>query len=155
TATAIIDNALGRFVAIWLELAASPDSIDIFGRIGGAPLALRAAVDPPASLGLPFNGILESGEIALFAPRYVNTANADLPLTGSLAAVMPAPPGSSVTVIDGTADYGTIAGGATGDCLAPSADCYAVEVARGPNLPAGEWDALYAETLSNGALKLW
>ncbi|HEY2796643.1 MAG TPA: hypothetical protein VGK26_02025 [Thermoanaerobaculia bacterium] len=147
----IAANALGRFVVIRLEFQET--SAAILGRIGAAPDALNAFVDPPASAGIPFNGILESGEEAVFAPAYLDTSPADVALTGSLAANF-GPPGSEVAVADGAADYGTLAPGSGADCLTATGDCYAVFVSRGPNV-LGHWDPVFVETLSNGETKTW
>src|SRR6185369_5659283 len=133
---AIAANPLGRFVVVRLELQET--SAALFGRIGAAPDALNPYVDPQPS-AIPFNGILESGEEAVFAPAYLETQGTGLPLTGTLVAVQPSPPGSSVEVVDGTADFGVLPPGNAVDCLAMTGDCYAVEVNRGPNV-IGHWD---------------
>ena len=152
---AVAGNAFGRFAVVWAVFAVSPDPFTVFGRIGGAPDALVPAVDPPASLSLPFNGILESGEPAIFAPRYLNTTDAPLTLTGTLVPNMVGPPGASTSVLDGSADYGTLDGGAIGDCASATGDCYVIEASRGPNHPYGHFDTSYKETLSNGFVKVW
>ena len=150
-AVTIAGNALGRFVVSWVGLPLT--GMGLFGRIGAAPDALNPAVDPPTSVAIPFNGILESGEQAVFAPAYLETSGAGFALTGSLVASL-GPPGSDVAVADGTADYGILPAGAAADCLAATGDCYAVFVDRGPNV-IGHWDPVFIETLSNGETKTW
>ncbi len=150
----VASSFLGRFVVVWAQLLPSFD-IDVQGRLGGAPTALGALVDPPATLGAPFNGILESGEQAVFAPQYVDTTDTELSLTGTLIHWGVDPPGAGGSVIDGTADYGTLAPMAPGDCLTATGDCYVVSAGRGPNLPGVHFDTGFLETLSNGFTKMW
>src|SRR5262249_39251880 len=62
--------------------------------------------------------------------------------------------GTTYTLLDGLADYGSVSPDALTDCgSAASAPCYAVEVAG--TRPATHWDAVLAEDLSKGGAQRW
>ncbi len=108
---------------------------------GASPTAL--SVD---SIG---DGILEPNETVVVQPTWKNTGGADLPLTGT-SSNFNGPTGPTYTNPDTSADYGTIATGASAQCT----DCYSVHI-MAVSRPATHWDASIDELLSTGAAKTW
>jgi len=99
------------------------------------------------------NGVLESGETVQVAPAWENTLVAGQAFTGG-ASGLAGPGGGAYTINDGTADYGTVGAGATGNCNGQSGDCYLMTITG--SRPAAHWDATFNETLtSNGIVKVW
>ena len=117
------------------------------------PKALAA--DPSANAGLSDgNGILEPGETAVVAPSWKNAAGSSVAFTGT-ASAFSGPAGAAYGLVDSSADYGAVAAGATGGCLA-TGNCYKLSVSSPPTRPATHWDASFTETLSDGeAPKIW
>ena len=97
------------------------------------------------------NRVLQPGEtVRGGARRGRNTTTLAVAFTG-VASNFTGPAGGTYTLVDATADYGTIAPGAT----APCTDCYSVSVAAATRPPL-HWDATMDETLSpGGATKTW
>jgi len=113
-------NDSGRFVVAW----STPDGS------GYGVVARRRGVDPAAAIGVdpvvtPLrgpevagNGVIEPGDTVRVAPAWVNGTAGDLALSGT-ATDFSGPPGATYTLDDASADYGTIAAGATGTCGSP------------------------------------
>ena len=100
------------------------------------------------------NGVLEPGEQVGAAPSWRNAATASLALQGALSSFTgPGGSGVTYTIVDGAADYGTVAAGATAGCLGPP--CYTVAVSNPPARPVGHWDAPLAEVMSSYSAKSW
>jgi hypothetical protein len=151
-------NDSGTFVVSW----GSPDGSDygVFGRRSGAQAAAQMAADAPAGLRAPAtpssvagNGVIEPGETADVDPSWVNQTASGFAATGT-ATDFSGPPGATYTLDDPTADYGTIAPGATASCL-DAGDCYQVTVSAPATRPAQHWDAQLQEVLSVGVPKTW
>jgi hypothetical protein len=134
-------NAAGRLVVVWDSFYVDGDTTGIAGqRFGGLrPTAL--AVDAAG------NGVAEPGEPASMAPRWLNTTGAAASVSGAASAFTGPAPGV-YSVIDGTADYGTVANGSSSSC-GDTGDCYTLLAAASPR-PAAHWDARFTETLSSG-----
>ena len=125
---------------------------------------LTEAVGPPfegLSLGVDdhgsggssnLNGILEPGESVVVEPAWKNGSGSALHLTG-LVSLFEGPGGTTYTIVDDAADYGTLADGAAGDCYAATQDCYELAVS-GPR-PVPHWDATITESLSSTMDKPW
>jgi hypothetical protein len=91
------------------------------------------------------NGVADPDEAAALAPDWLNTTGAAVALTGALTAFT-GPAGGAYTIVDGTADYGTLADAAHGSC---AADCYVLRASAAAR-PLLHWDASVTETLSTG-----
>ncbi len=117
----------------------------------GPTTPLPMAVDAHAAAGSisNLNGVLEPGETVQVAPSWKNTLATPQSLTGA-ASNLTGPAGPTYTLDDGTADYGSVGGGAASDCNGATGDCYLMTVA-GPR-PSAHWDAVFTETLSPGSL---
>ena len=100
------------------------------------------------------NGVLESGESVVVEPGWHNATSVTLTFTGS-AANLTGPAGPSYAIGDATANYGSVAPGATTDCYnaTPGHDCYVMSVSGGRPVP--HWDASFDETLSSSLPKTW
>ncbi len=118
----------------------------------GAPLApLYAAVDshPAAGSISNVNGMLEPGETVQISPFWTNVTGSDQTFTGT-ASNLTGPAGPTYTIDDPTADYGTLAGGATTDCNGATGDCYLMTVSG--TRPVAHWDVTFTENLSSGGI---
>jgi cysteine-rich repeat protein len=108
-------------------------------------LAQALVVDPTG------NEVLETGETAVVRPSWRNVATAALPMTGALSIFFG--PAATYTIPDRTANYGTVAAGATAGC-ASTGDCYSVSVSAATR-PAVHWDPVLAEVMSSYSSKGW
>jgi hypothetical protein len=105
------------------------------------------------------NGVLEPGETVSVKPTWKNVADVPVTLTGTASGLMTMTasgsshsPGPTYDIVDASADYGTIAVGASDEC----ADCYAVQVSKPAVRPATHWDATFTEIPSTGdPAKAW
>jgi hypothetical protein len=149
-------NATGNFAVAW-------DGSDGAGsgararRVEFAGAGVMDVDEPAGSLSIGAqtqvagNRVLEAGETVAVAPSWTNTLRAG-DVTGT-ASGFTGPPGGVNTLNDSTADYGTVAQGATADCQSATGDCYGVSVAG--SVAATHWDSTFRETLSNGFSKTW
>jgi hypothetical protein len=98
------------------------------------------------------DGVLQPGEIVSVATSWKNNQGSPQVLTGA-ASGLGGPAGPTYTLTDGTADFGSIAAGASADCFNATGNCYLMSVSG--TRPAAHWDATFTETLSTGVIKLW
>ena len=112
------------------------------------------AVDIHAASGDSSNhdGVLQPGETVSVATSWKNNQASAQVLTGA-ASTLGGPAGPTYTLNDGTADFGSIAAGATADCFDATDNCYLMSVSGAR--PSAHWDATFTETLSTGVIKLW
>ena len=118
-----------------------------------AVVILRSVAIVPVSLSVDAagNGVLEPNETVVVAPSWRNSSAAAMTLTGGMSDFT-GPAGSTYSILDPSADYGTVAAGDTASC---GADCYAVNVASAGR-PATHWDSTITETVTpSGAKKTW
>ena len=99
------------------------------------------------------NGVFEAGETVAVAPSCTNTDVSSLTVTGA-ATSFTGPVVPTYSIVDGTADYGTIPVAATADCATATGDCYSLGISNDPR-PAAHWDATFNETLSDGTVEGW
>jgi hypothetical protein len=101
------------------------------------------------------DGVLEPGEIAAVEPVWRNVGGGAISLTGT-ATNFTGPAGGAYTLVDGTADYGSIGPGTTQDCRNGSAshDCYVFGV-NAVSRPATHWDAKFREHASTNGGEPW
>jgi len=123
------------------------DGYDV-GRIQlGAMTPATLAADYAASTGSSnMNGVLEPGETVLVKPSWTNTGTSAVALSGT-ASSPAGPSGAVYALTDTSASYGSVAGGATGDC---GSNCYGFSVSNPATRPAAHWDATFVETLGTG-----
>jgi streptogramin lyase len=137
-------------------LTAGPDGnlwfTEIFGnKIGRVNLSSvepePASVDAHAVAGTSsnVNGVLEPGETVEVSPAWKNTLVGSQSFSGT-AASLTGPPGPTYGIPDATADYGTVAGGATANCHDATGNCYQVTVSGAR--PVTHWDAVLTEDLN-------
>jgi len=98
------------------------------------------------------NGVLEPGETVSVEPTWQNPFLVPLSLAGT-ASNLTGPAAGVYTIVDGTADYGTVNPGNTADCYGATQDCYAMTVAG--TRPAAHWDATFGESLGGDSIKTW
>jgi streptogramin lyase len=143
-----------------VRIAAGPDGNlwfseyygDNIGRITTAPTTPQPmAVDAHPVTGSisNTNGVLEPGETVQVAPSWKNTLTNPQAFTGT-ASNLTGPTGPTYTIVDSTADYGTIGAGVTADCDGATGDCYLMTVSG--NRPATHWDATFTEDLSSNSI---
>ena len=133
----IRSSFLGALFGVWAA-----------GVLLGQPTAPPMAVDARAVAGSTSNanGVLEPGETVQVDPSWKNTT-ADPQTVSGTAPSLAGLPGPTYTINDSSADYGTVAAGATADCNGATADCYLITVAGAR--PAAHWDAVLTENLSS------
>ena len=120
------------------------------GRIAMSSLAAdNASVDAHGVAGTSsnVNGVLEPGETVEVSPAWQNTLGGAQPVSG-VAVSLTGPAGPTYAIADASADYGSIAGGATADCHDATGDCYLITIAGAR--PVAHWDAVLTETLDGG-----
>ena len=83
-------------------------------------------------------------------PAWSNFTGAALAVSGS-ASNFTGPAGATYTILDGAADYGSLADGATADCAAAGGDCYRVQLSCAAPRPAEHWDASFREDVAPAA----
>jgi hypothetical protein len=148
-------NDTGNFVVAWN----TPDGSEYGVVARRAGIFTSPAIDADTTGALqspasaPGNGVIEPGETANVDPAWVNGSASELVLTGA-ATDFSGPAGATYTLDDASADYGTIAAGATGSC-STTANCYQVTVSAPATRPAPHWDAQLQEALSIGVAKTW
>ncbi len=101
----------------------------------------------------PGNFVLEPGESAGFLTTWQNNGSSALTLSG-VGALFTGPAGASYSVLDATADYGSVGAGSSASC-STLLDCYAIGVSAPAVRPVQHWDASFTEVLSNAAFKVW
>jgi hypothetical protein len=111
-----------------------------------APTAL--VVDPGG------NAVLEQGEMVAVEPSWRNATGASASVTGA-ASDFTGEGDASFSILDGAADYGTVADGATAGCAGTTGDCYALALGRATYRPARHWDVRFEESLSEGDGRHW
>src|SRR5262249_1817266 len=110
------------------------------------PVAVDARAVPGSNSNA--NGILEPGETVQVDPTWTN-ASADPETVTGTASDLAGLSGPTYTIKDTSADYGTVAAGATADCNGATGDCYLISVTGAR--PAAHWDAVLTENLSSDA----
>ena len=141
----------GQYVAVW-DSENDGDGSSVAGRLAGFPRVEQTLVDVAHLVGSTpsgasnTNGVFEMGETVVVEPWYRNWSADPLTLTGT-ASLFLGPPGPTYSIVDTTADYGTIASAGLADCLDATGDCYQFS-ATGARPAAQHVDTLFTETLS-------
>ena len=159
-------NSLGNVIVTWNETDDVPPTPpgSLTGGVWARRLELQAAmvvtiippVVGPISVRAPQavdNGVIEPGETVAVAPKWKNTLEGTLALTGT-ASTLDGPAGGTYALDDTTADYGSIDEGESADCQTATGNCYQVTISGAPR-PATHWDATFLETLSNDLSQTW
>jgi plastocyanin len=136
--------ARGRSAVLLLALLGAGLADATYGQPATPP---PMAVDAHAVTGSSsnVNGVLEPGETVEVDPSWTNPSASAQAVTGT-ASSLTGLAGPVYTINDGSADYGTVAPGATADCHGATGDCYLVTVTGAR--PAAHWDAVFAENVS-------
>jgi hypothetical protein len=137
-------------LALLLFFSAFPGS-QPYALAGDPVVADALVVDPAPGGSSNGNGVFDPGETVLFQPAWRNSSGGPITLTGSLSNFS-GPAGPTYTLIDGTANYGTIAPGLASSC-AVGGDCYGLEITG--SRPQAHWDAGALEAVSAGIAKQW
>jgi hypothetical protein len=126
-------------------------SFDLQGPDQQSNTCVAQAVDPfGLTVDASGNGVFSPGEIVSVQPRWRNIGSQPITLTGA-ATNFTGPSGPIYTIVDGTANYGTINTGANQQCT----DCYSLGLNAGPR-PVQHWDATVLETVQpTSATKNW
>jgi len=148
-------NANGNFVVAWTSYGEDGAYEGVYARRGDMHAAQPYVVDAHGSGSTSnLNGVLEPGETVVVEPSWKNTTTAPLTFTGT-ASNLTGPGGPTYSIPDSTADYGTVAPGATANCYDATAahDCYLMTVSGAR--PVAHWDATFTESLTDGLGKTW
>jgi len=103
---------------------------------------------------MPANHVIEPGEFPGVAPSWKNISGGTVALTGT-ASNISGPPGATYGFLDTTADYGSVANGATASCWTTTGHCYVLSISNPPTRPTFHWDISFLETLSTGQMRTW
>jgi cysteine-rich repeat protein len=123
------------------------------------PIVVATALqaDPSVGSSSDGNGVFEPGETAAVRPSFRNPTVSAGELTGG-ATNFTGPGGATYSIVDGLADYGSIAPSATASC-AGTGNCYSLKVSlpasRPDARPATHWDASFEEVLADGGRQPW
>jgi hypothetical protein len=99
------------------------------------------------------NGVYQPDETVAVAPSWMNTGATAMAFTGTFTNHT-GPAGATYSIPDGTADYGTVAAGATASCTA-TGNCYSVANVTTAR-PATHWDSTVDEAIAGtNASKTW
>jgi outer membrane protein assembly factor BamB len=115
--------------------------------IGGAGINVDARGGTGTSSNV--NGILEPGETVFVDPSWTNFGASTVHLTGT-ATKLTGPSGATYTINANSADYGSIAPGATANCFTATGTCYRITVSNPATRPVRRWEISLQETLSTG-----
>jgi hypothetical protein len=111
--------------------------------------ATALQVDPA-----PGNLVLEPNEPGVVvAPTWTNSSPATIASLTGTASNFTGPTGPTYTLTDSSANYGSVAAGASASCLS-TGNCYGVTVTAATR-PAQHWDAALDETVSAGGSNTW
>jgi hypothetical protein len=149
----VVISPTGAFLTVWSTTNAEENN-GVSARVAyplvGSPFSADVHGSEPGSI----NGVIEPEEAAIVEIAWLNTGPAPLPQTGIATGLTgPSAAGTTYTLLDSSADYGTLAAGTPSDCYAATEDCYQVMVSG--MRPAAHWDATLSEELSSGAVKAW
>jgi hypothetical protein len=147
-------DANGNFVVAWESDGQDGDGIGVFAQRFGGLRTTAVAVDPFE------NGVLEPDETVTVAPSWRNVSGVARHVVGAATSFTgPGAPGNPSYLLTGpTADYGTVADGATASCATTTGDCFAVGVSQPSPRPALHWDARLREEIvpaSLGETQAW
>jgi hypothetical protein len=128
------------------------------GCSGSTDYSVTIGVPTPFALDVDTagNSVFEPNETVIVAPHWLNpVAGVSVDVTGSASNfVGPAgAPHQTYTIVDGTADYGTIAALASSSC-ATTGNCYSFGNTA-TNRPLLHWDTTFVEDPSVGSNKTW
>jgi hypothetical protein len=135
----------GNLAVVWESGDQDGSGFGMFGRRFGG---IRAA---GLDLDAGGNHVLEAGENITVSPAWRNVNGAPQTFGGSaLSFTGPgAPSDPTYTLSDATANYGTVANGATASCTT-GGDCYQIAVSVPTARPAQHWDARLHEEITPG-----
>jgi hypothetical protein len=154
-AVSIAGDRAGRFVVGWHSNFVPQSLAGAWGRryaVGLVGTALEVDGAPaPTSDG---NGVLEPGEAVGVWPSWLNANAGPATFTGTASSFSgPGAPGDpSYTIVDASADYGTVAAGGTGRCALTTFDCYGLGISVPSARPAAHWDTTFREQIAPSAL---
>jgi S-layer family protein len=136
----------GRVLLAWTSVGQDGHVSGAYAQRYGALAPVRLDVDLTAGPSSNANGVFEPGESAIVAPVWRNLNTSAVAVNGT-AFAFGGPGAAAYGVVDGTADYGTVAPDATASCTT-AANCYVLSVSAPPARPATHWDARLEEDLS-------
>jgi len=151
----------GRFGVIFLTGLAvcSMAAAQSAPSVANTPAAAKTDEHSGAGTSSNINKVLQPYENVQFEPAWTNN-NATASITGTITSFTGpagATYGASYTS-GGSADYGSVAGGATANCYDATAthSCYELSVSpTSGTRPIQHWDATFTEHLSSGDTKAW
>jgi hypothetical protein len=158
----VATDAAGNFVVVWRSYTPGGNpgvKMVRARRYAGGLSSAALAVDATALSSSDGNGVLEAGETVAVEPSWLNANFTAQTFTGAASTFTgPGAAGNpAYTIVDGSANYGTVAVNVTGNCGATS-DCFSVGVTVPTTRPAVHWDAALHEDISPanlGASKTW
>jgi hypothetical protein len=151
---AVATDPRGGFAIAWQSLQQDGDNFGLFARRGGFPAPAAVQVDErPSSQTSNQNGVFETGETVAVDPSWSNFSAAAIASFTGAAGNFTGPAGPVYTLNDASANYGTIAAGATSQCFTATANCFELRI-NGAR-PASHWDATFEEAVTKDVTKTW
>jgi hypothetical protein len=144
----------GNFVVAWNSDGQDGSSTGVYARRFGGLVPASLRVDTSSGGSSDGNSVWEPNETVDIRPAWHNVTGAAQAFTGVLGGIQ-APGGVTAAVTDGSADYGSLADGVVGECVA--AQCYAASASMGAR-PATHLDVAALETIAPpvlGQQKTW
>jgi len=156
------EEAMGAFIGedptgTW-TLSITDSVTSHTGTLNGWTLNVQGCTCGAASAGPPLrvdqhggsgasgnNGVFEPDETVQVETTWTNPSDAAFTLTGA-ASNFTGPAGPTYTIVDGTADFGSIPSFGTANCFDATADCYALQVTGAR--PQQHWDTTLKETVT-------
>ena len=131
-------------------------NLDSYAQRYGGLLPVLSDVDPTPSASSDGNGVLEAGETVVVAPLWRNLRGGQQTFGGA-AATFGGPAGATYTLVDASADYGTVIHGLGASCTTIG-NCYSAGVSAPAPRPVQHWDAVLREDIlpeAQGQSKRW
>jgi hypothetical protein len=142
----VASDEVGNIISAWRDGSRDNSGSGVYAQRHGGLRPTALAVNGAGNL------VWEPGETVDVRPTWRNQTGASQTFTGSLISLT-GPAGATYTIVDGSADYGTVPNG--GSSLCPS--CYVVSVSNDPR-PVTHWDATAVESIvpeAQGQQKGW
>ena len=135
-----------RLVIAWVSPPFGTQ-VDVWARLHDRLDGAGMTADATATAGSDGNGVVEAGETFSAAPVWANLYSGAVAPFGGTAVTFSGPGTSTYAILDGSAAYDAIAGGATAACDDATPDCYQLSISAGAR-PAVHWDAALQEQLT-------
>ena len=151
-------NDAADFVVSWHSEGSDGSGYGLVARRAGLTAYEGAEVDvhaPPTLAAINLNGVLEPGETVVVEPTWSNRTGAGINVPIASSVDFSGPAGATYTLVNPSADYGTIPAGGSANCFDATGSCYVVTVSNPATRPIQHWDAQLQEQVGFLTTKTW